>query len=110
MSIDSLESGAKIFFSRGVRGSAGEDLVEKQNAEQGLMPIVANEAGEYGYEAEDRYFVQCFLDRRQPEENFHAGLEITELLMACYMSAEEGRTIDWKPAGLETYVPPVARV
>jgi hypothetical protein len=29
--------------------------------------------------------------------------------MACYMSAEEGRVLDWKPADLESYVPPVAR-
>ncbi len=29
--------------------------------------------------------------------------------MTCYMSAEKECSIDWKPAGLETYVPPVAR-
>jgi predicted dehydrogenase len=109
LSINTLDIGMKLFFSRNVRGRAGEDLVEKQNAEQGLMPVIANEAGEYGYEAENRYFVQCFLDGRQPEESFHAGLEVTELLMACYMSAEHERTIEWKPAGLDTYVPPVAR-
>jgi predicted dehydrogenase len=37
MSVNSLESGARVFFSRRVQGQAGEDLVEKQNAEQGLM-------------------------------------------------------------------------
>jgi predicted dehydrogenase len=109
LSINTLDSGTKLFFSRNVHGAAGEDLVEKQNAEQGLMPVIANEAGEYGYEAENRYFVRCFLERRQPEESFYAGLEVAELLMACYMSAEQARTIDWKPAGLDTYVPPVAR-
>jgi predicted dehydrogenase len=109
LSINTLDAGMKLFFSRNVRGAAGEDLVEKQNAEQGLMPVIANEAGEYGYEAENRYFVRCFLDERQPEESFHAGLEVVELLMACYMSAEHERTIEWKPAGLDTYVPPVAR-
>src|ERR1044072_7806486 len=31
-----LDSGLKLFLSREVKGSAGEDLVEKQNAEQGL--------------------------------------------------------------------------
>jgi hypothetical protein len=34
---------------------------------------------------------------------------VTELLMTCYMSSEEGRVIDWKPANLETYVPAPAR-
>ncbi|GIV61524.1 MAG: hypothetical protein KatS3mg044_0390 [Rhodothermaceae bacterium] len=109
MSHNSLDSGVRVFFSRNVRGEAGEDLVEKQNAEQGLMPVVGNEASEYGYEDENRHFVRCFLDGRQPELDFRAGLEVVELLMTAYMSAEQERTIRWKPEGLETYVPAVAR-
>ncbi|HET7745712.1 MAG TPA: gfo/Idh/MocA family oxidoreductase, partial [Vicinamibacteria bacterium] len=73
------------------------------------MPVLGDEAAEYGYEAEDRHFVRCFADGIQPEEDFRAGLEVTELLMACYRSAEEERTLAWKPEGLEAYVPPVAR-
>ncbi|ARA94370.1 MAG: gfo/Idh/MocA family oxidoreductase [Bacteroidetes bacterium] len=106
---NSLESGGKLFLSRRVVGEEGEDLVEKQNAEQGLMPIVGNEAAEYGYEDENRHFARCFLDGRQPELNFHDGLEVVELLMTAYMSAEQERTIAWKPEGLETYRPAVAR-
>jgi predicted dehydrogenase len=109
ISVNTLDSGAKVFFSRRLQGAAGEDLVEKQNAEQGLMPVVGNEAAEYGYEAENRHFVRAFLDGVQPDENFHAGLEVTELLMTAYMSAERDCALDWKPAGLERYVPPVAR-
>lgn len=109
MSINTLDSGTNVFFSRRLQGQAGEDLIEKQNAEQGLMPIVGNEPVEYGYEAEDRFFTRSFLDGVQPELDFHAGLEVTELLMACYMSAERERVIDWRPAGLDTYQPPVAR-
>ena len=45
MEFSSLNTGLKIFLSRDVRGGQGEDLVEKQNAEQGLMPVVENEAG-----------------------------------------------------------------
>ena len=41
--------GPKVFFSRHVKGDIGEDLVEKQNAETGVMPIVASETAEYGY-------------------------------------------------------------
>ena len=40
---------------------------------------------------------------------FYDGLEITELLMTAYMSAEQERTIPFRPEGLETYVPLVAR-
>jgi predicted dehydrogenase len=109
LSMNSLDSGLKLFFSRRVSGKAGEDLVEKQNAEQGLMPVVGNEAAEYGYESENRYFVQCFRDGKQPEENFEDGLEVTELLMTAYMSAEQERVIKFKPEGLDTYVPPVAK-
>jgi predicted dehydrogenase len=109
LNMNSLDSGLKLFLSREVKGSAGEDLVEKQNAEQGLMPVLGNEAAEYGYESQNRYFVQCFLDGSQPEENFRAGLEVTELLMTAYMSAEQERTIPFRPEGLDTFVPLVAQ-
>jgi predicted dehydrogenase len=109
LSMNSLDSGLMLFLSREVKGLAGEDLVEKQNAEQGLMPVLGNEAAEYGYESQDRYFVQCFLDGKQPEESFYDGLEITELLMTAYMSAEQERTIRFRPDGLETFAPLVAQ-
>lgn len=110
MSMSTLEGGTKVFFSRRLQQQeAGEDLIEKQNAEQGLMPIVGNEAGEYGYENENRAFTRWFLDGVQPELDFHAGREVTELLMACYMSAEEERVIEWKPPNLLNYIPPPAR-
>lgn len=109
MAMNSLDSGLRLFFSRRVEGEAGEDLVEKQNAEQGLMPVVGNEAAEYGYEGENRYFIRSFLEGRQPEENFHDGLEVTKLLMTAYMSAEQGRVIDFEPEGLDTFIPAVAR-
>jgi predicted dehydrogenase len=109
LAMNSLQTGLTLFMSREVKGDAGEDLVEKQNAEQGLMPVLGNEAAEYGYEAQNRYFVQCFHDGKQPAENFHDGLEVTELLMTAYMSAEQERTINFKPEGLDSYVPLVAR-
>lgn len=109
MSIDSLDSGPKVFFSREVTGKVGEDLVEKQNAETGLMPVVADEAAEYGYEGENRHMVRCFLEGRQPDETFHDGVAVTELLMTAYMSAEAGCTVDFPPDGLDSFVPAVAR-
>src|SRR5690606_35294516 len=38
MEFNSLATGLKVFMSRAVTGAEGEDLVEQQNAEQGLMP------------------------------------------------------------------------
>jgi predicted dehydrogenase len=109
LSMSSLDAGGKLFLSRRVKGESGEDLVEKQNAEQGLMPIVGNESAEYGYEGENRHFAQAFLDGRQPELDFEAGLSVTELLMAAYMSAEQERVVAWRPDDLDTFVPAVAR-
>jgi predicted dehydrogenase len=106
---NSLDSGLKLFFSREVQGKAGEDLVEKQNAEIGQMPVVAGEAGAYGYEAEDRHFVQCFLNKQKPSLTFDDGLQVVKVLMTAYMSAEQGRTLDFPPPGVDTFVPAVAK-
>jgi predicted dehydrogenase len=109
MSWNTLETGLKLFFSREVRGSAGEDLVEKQNAEIGLMPVVADEPVAYGYEAEDRHFVRVFLGREAPRLTFEDGFEVVQLLMAGYQSAELGRTLDFPSPDLATFVPAVAQ-
>ncbi|MFQ6070733.1 MAG: Gfo/Idh/MocA family protein [Candidatus Aminicenantales bacterium] len=107
--INTLDSSLKVFFSRNVKGSAGEDMVEKQNAETGLMPVVSNEPSEYGYIEENRHMVQSFLQRKRPSENFDDGVEVTELLMTAYMSAEQEKTIPFPPPRLDSYIPPVAR-
>lgn len=109
LSLSSLDAGPKVFFSRNVVGEVGEDIVEKQNAETGIMPVVAHEASEYGYEPENRHFVQAFLAGERPSETFDDGVNVTELLMTAYMSAEQEKTIDFPPPGLEEFVPAVAR-
>jgi predicted dehydrogenase len=109
MSWNTLDSGLKLFFSRAVRGRAGEDLLEKQNADIGLMPVVANEAAAYGYENEDRHFVRVFLGKEKPLLTFDDGLEVVKILMAAYQSAEQGKTLGFPPRGLEKFVPAVAR-
>jgi len=109
MSLSSLDAGPKVFFSREVKGEAGEDIVEKQNAEVGLMPVVADEESEYGYIGENRHMVRAFLEGRRPAENFSDGVNVAELLMTAYMSAEEGKTILFPPPKLESFIPAVAR-
>ena len=107
--VNTLDPDLKVFFSREVSGDAGEDLVEKQNAESGGMPVVSNEAEVYGYTAENRHMVESFLAGKRPDENFSDGLNVTELLMTAYMSAEAGKTIAFPPPGLDTFIPAVAR-
>ena len=109
MFVNTLDPDLKVFFSREVSGEAGEDLVEKQNAESGAMPVVSNEAEVYGYTAENRHMVESFLAGKRPNENFSDGVNVTELLMTAYMSAEQGKTIDFPPPGLDNFIPAVAR-
>ena len=109
MSWNTLDSGLNLFFSREVSGRSGEDLIEKQNAEMGLMPVVAGEPVAYGYEAENRHYVNAFLGRVEPMLTFQDGLEVVKLLMAAYQSAEEGRTIQLPAKGIEEFRPAVAR-
>jgi predicted dehydrogenase len=109
MQVDSLQADLSIFLSRRVRGESGEDLVEKQNAEQGLMPVISDEAAAYGYVGENRHMVRAFLEGRRPDETWEDGLAVTVVLMACYLSAERGAAVRFPEPALETFVPAVAR-
>jgi len=109
MSWNTLDASLKMFFSREVKGKAGEDLVEKQNAEMGLMPVVADEAAVYGYSAENRHMARAFLKGEKPMLTFDDGFEVVKILMTAYMSAEKGQTIDFPPSDLESFTPAVAK-
>jgi len=109
MFVNTLDSDLKVFFSRNVSGSSGEDLVEKQNAESGEMPVVSSETDVYGYTAENRHMVESFLAGKRPNENFDDGLEVTRLLMAAYMSAEQNKTIKLPNPDIDSFIPAVAR-
>ena len=109
MKWNSLDSGLSLFFSRAVKGKTGEDIVEKQMAESGQMPVVVNEAIAYGYEAENRHFVRAFLGKEKPALTWHDGLDVVKLLMTAYMSAEQGKTIEFPPRNIDKFVPQVAQ-
>jgi predicted dehydrogenase len=109
LSWNTLDTSLKMFFSREVQGKAGEDLVEKQNAEIGLMPVVAEEAAVYGYAAENRHMTRAFLRGEKPMLTFDDGLEVVKILMTAYMSAQKGQTIEFPPDGLDSFQPDVAK-
>jgi len=109
LSWNTLDTSLKMFFSREVQGKAGEDLVEKQNAEIGLMPVVAEEASVYGYAAENRHMARAFIRGEKPMLTFEDGVEVVQILMAAYMSAQNGQTLEFPPTGLDTFIPDVAK-
>jgi predicted dehydrogenase len=109
LSWNTLDTGLKLFFSREVKGKTGEDLVEKQNAEMGQMPVISEEPAAYGYTAEDRHFVHAFLNDEKPMLTFDDGVEVMKILMTAYMSAAKGKTLEFPPRGLDSFVPDVAK-
>ena len=109
MQVNTLDTPAKIFLSRELQGDEGEDLVEKQNAEQGLMPVIDDEALAYGYTHENRHMVASFRDRTTPRETVRDGLAVSELLMAAYLSAELGETVELPTTDIDSFVPKVAQ-
>ncbi len=69
------------------------------------MPVIEDEAFTYGYVAEDRHMVDAFLANRMPDETFHDGRAVVELLMALYKSAAEGRRISLPDPELVEFAP-----
>lgn len=109
LQVNSLDTEIKMFLSRNIQSKEGEDMIEKQNAEIGLMPVVPNEENAYGYDVENRHMVQSFLEGKRPIENFDDGVKVTELLMAAYMSAERGESVVLPNIELESFIPKVAK-
>jgi len=109
VAVNSLQQELNVFLSRNVEAPPSEEFVEKQAAEQGLMPVVPDEAAAYGYLAETRHMADSFRRGVEPAETWRDGLLIARLMMAGYRSAEEGRTIGFSPEALRGYMPKVAQ-
>ncbi|WP_338598862.1 Gfo/Idh/MocA family oxidoreductase [Sulfolobus tengchongensis] len=109
ININTLQPELFTFFSRNVKIPPSEAFVEKQNADQGLMPIIPDEAVTYGYQGEDRHLVESFLSRKMPNENWYDGLLIVQIMMHAYLSAEIGKKISFNPEQVEDFIPKVAK-
>jgi predicted dehydrogenase len=108
VSSNSLQQELNIFLGRNVAAEASEDFIEKQAAEQGLIPVIADEAAAYGYVAECRHMVDALSRGVMPRENWHDGLLITRLMMLAYKSSEEKRALRFSEDAVRGYRPSVA--
>ena len=109
LNINTLQPELFAFFSRNVKIPPSEAFVEKQNADQGLMPVIADEALTYGYQGEDRHMVESFSSHKMPYENWYDGLLIVRLMMHAYLSAEIGKKITYSPEQVDDFIPKVAK-
>jgi predicted dehydrogenase len=86
-----------------------ESALEKATASRGLLAVQYNEADLYGYTDENRDMLEAFGAGRDAMLSWEYGLEVQRLVMASYLSAERGKTIDLTDpavqAELEDYVP-----
>jgi predicted dehydrogenase len=109
VAMNSLQQELSVFLSRNIKSGQSEDFVEKQAAEQGLMPIVPDEAAAYGYAAEHRHMVESFIEEIEPSETWRDGLLVTQLMMHAYKSAEEGKALRFSPEAVRSFIPKVAK-
>lgn len=86
-----------------------ESALEKATASRGLLAVQYNEADLYGYTDENVDMRESFSAGRSAMLSWEYGLEVQRLVMASYLSAEKGRTIDLTDkatnAELDGYVP-----
>ncbi len=86
-----------------------ESALEKATASRGLLAVQYNEADLYGYTDENVDMLESFGAGRSAMLSWEYALEIQRLVMASYLSAEKGRTIDLTDKGtiaeLDAYVP-----
>lgn len=109
LAINTLDPESNVFFSRNIKGKSGEDLVEKQEAEQGQMPYLGDETHVYGYTGENRHMIESFSKEKMPRETVKDGLLVTKLLMAAYKSAETGASVHLDKTDLSNYIPLVQK-
>ena len=88
-----------------------ESALEKATASRGLLAVQYNEADLYGYTDENQDMLEAFSAGRDAMLPWEYGLEIQRLVMASYLSAERGKTIDLTDkavlAELDAYVPAI---
>ena len=109
--VNTLRSTLEVFIGDEAADAIAdaELALEKATASRGLLAVQHNEADLYGYTDENKDAATAFLAGKDGYLPWSYGLEITKLVMAAYLSAERGETIDLTDTAvqqeLETYIP-----
>ena len=96
MEVNTLISPLEIFIGDEAADTVAdaETALEKSTASRGLLAVQPNEADLYGYANEIRDAVNSFLNGKDAFLTWEYGLEVTKLVQAAYMAAEQKKTID----------------
>lgn len=111
--INTLVSPLNIFIGDAAAEAIAdqESALEKSTASRGLLAVQYNEADLYGYTDENIDMAAAFSAGRDAMLSWDYGLEIQRLVMASYLSAERGKTIDLTDQAvlseLDGYVPAI---
>ncbi len=109
--INTLVSPLQVFVGDAAAEAVAdsESALEKSTASRGLLSVQYNEADLYGYTDENADAYDAFAEARDGMLPWSYGAEITRLVMAAYLAAERGRSVDLTDAQtrreLETYRP-----
>src|ERR1700716_1674376 len=76
-------------------------VMEKADADVGWVFPIPDEARVYGYHEEMRHFVQCFVEGKQPREDFIDGYIVNCVLDAAYTSMKSGH---WEPVQIDSKI------
>ena len=111
--VNSLSSPLTVFVGDAAADSIAdqEGALEKSTSSRGLLTVQPNEVDLYGYVDENQDALQAFSQGRDAFLPWSYGVEITRLVMAAYLAAERGQTVDLTDPSvqqeLESYIPAI---
>jgi predicted dehydrogenase len=109
--VNTLNSPLQVFIGdESAKAVADAEMaLEKATASRGLLAVQPNEADLYGYTDENEDVYNAFCNGRNGFLSWDYGLEIVRLVMAAYMSAEKGKSLNLTDPAinkeLENYIP-----
>lgn len=113
--INTLASPLTVFIGDDAATAiADQELaLEKATSSRGLLTVQPNEADLYGYTDEFAQALEAFRNGQDGKLNWRYGRDVIRLVMAAYLAAESGKTLDLTDPQVirevESYIPIVAR-